>query len=93
MDMIKVKIDGIEVEVPAGTTALEAARKAGIIPTLCYLKDINEIIACRMCLVEVEGAETFRLLCIPCCEQDDIKTNTPKVRAARKLSLEHTVKS
>ena len=65
MDMIKVKIDGIEVEVPAGTTALEAARKANIdIPTLCYLKDINEIGACRMCLVEVEGARNLQASCV-----------------------------
>ena len=90
MDMIKVKIDGIEVEVPAGTTALEAARKANIdIPTLCYLKDINEIGACRMCLVEVEGARNLQASCVfPVADGMSIKTNTPKVRAARKLSLE-----
>ena len=90
MDMIKVKIDGIEVEVPAGTSALEAARKADIdIHTLCYLKDINEIGACRMCLVEVEGARSLQASCVfPVTDGMNIKTNTPKVRAARKLSLE-----
>lgn len=54
-DMIKLKIDGIDVEVPKGTTILEAAKKANInIPTLCFLKEINEIGDCRICIVEVE---------------------------------------
>ena len=90
MEMIKVRIDGVEVEVPAGTTALEAARVANIdIPTLCYLKDINEIGACRMCLIEVEGARSLQASCVfPVTDGMNIKTNTPKVRAARKLSLE-----
>ncbi|NLN42586.1 MAG: 2Fe-2S iron-sulfur cluster binding domain-containing protein [Clostridiales bacterium] len=90
MEMIKVKIDGVEVEVPAGSTALEAARAANIdIPTLCYLKDINEIGACRMCLVEVEGSRSLQASCVfPVQDGMIIRTNTPKVRAARKLSLE-----
>ena len=54
MENINIKINGMEVSAPAGSTILEAARIAGIdIPTLCYLKDINEIGACRMCVVEV----------------------------------------
>lgn len=54
-DMVKLKIDGIDVEVPKGTTILEAAKKANInIPTLCFLKEINEIGDCRICIVEVE---------------------------------------
>lgn len=54
-DMIKLKIDGIDVEVPKDTTILEAAKKANInIPTLCFLKEINEIGDCRICIVEVE---------------------------------------
>ena len=58
MDMINVKINGVEYSVPAGSTVLEAARYAGIdIPTLCYLKDVNEIGACRLCLVEVTGQQ------------------------------------
>ena len=58
-ELIQLKIDGVPVEVPAGTTVLEAAKKAGInIPTLCYLKDVNEIGACRMCVVEVTGARS-----------------------------------
>ena len=60
MSMVKLTINGIPVEVPAGSTVLEAAREAGVrIPTLCYLKDINEIGACRMCLVEVKGARSL----------------------------------
>ena len=56
-DMVHVKINGIAVEVPTGSTILEAARYAGVeIPTLCFLKDINEIGACRICVVEVTGA-------------------------------------
>lgn len=90
MEMIKVRIDGVEVEVPAGTTALEAARAVNIdIPTLCYLKDINEIGACRMCLVEVEGSRSLQASCVfPVADGMNIKTNSPRVRAARKLSLE-----
>ena len=54
MDMIQVTINGVAYSVPAGSTVLEAAKAANIdIPTLCYLKDINEIGACRLCLVEV----------------------------------------
>ena len=58
-NLVKLTIDGVSVEVPAGTTVLEAAKKAGInIPTLCYLKDINQIGACRMCIVDT-GARAF----------------------------------
>ena len=54
MNMINLTIDGVKVTVPQGSTVLEAAKSAGIyIPTLCYLKDINEIGACRRCLVEI----------------------------------------
>lgn len=59
-EMIKLKIDGIDIEVPTGTTILEAAKKANInIPTLCYLKEINEIGDCRICIVEVERKKRF----------------------------------
>ena len=62
--MIPLTIDGVKVEVPAGTTVLEAARIAKVnIPTLCYLKDINEIAACRVCLVEVDGHERLLTSC------------------------------
>ena len=65
--MLNIKINGKPLQVPYGTTVLEAARMAKInIPTLCYLKDINEIGACRMCLVEVKGARGLVTACNPC---------------------------
>ena len=90
MDMVKVKVNGLEVEVPANATVLEAAKCAGInIPTLCYLKDINEIGACRLCLVEVKGARGLVTSCVhPVNEGMEIFTNTAKVLAARKMNLE-----
>ena len=89
MDMLNVTIDGVKVSVPAGTTVLEAARKANVhIPTLCYLKDINQIGACRMCVVDV-GARALAAACVmPVSEGMVVKTNTPAVRAARKSVLE-----
>ena len=60
MENVNLKINGLNVTAPAGSTILEAAQAAGIrIPTLCYLKEINEIGACRMCVVEVKGAEIW----------------------------------
>jgi NADP-reducing hydrogenase subunit HndD len=90
MEMVKVTIDGIQVEVPQGSTALEAARTAGIhIPTLCYLKGVNEIGACRMCLVEVKGARSLQASCVfPVADGMEIRTNSPVVRVARKVNLE-----
>ena len=58
MDTVKLKINGMEVEAPAGSTIIQAANLAGVkIPSLCYLKDLNEIGACRICMVEVKGAK------------------------------------
>ncbi len=97
MDMIKVVINGKEYSVANGSTVLEAARAANIdIPTLCYLKDINEIGACRLCLVEVAemrgpalGPWRMVTACVyPCTEGMQIKTNTPKITASRKMNLE-----
>jgi NADP-reducing hydrogenase subunit HndD len=87
---VTVTIDNQKVEVPANYTILEAARSIGIdIPTLCYLKDINEVGACRMCLVQVEGARTLQTSCVvPVADGMVIKTNTKKVRDARKANLE-----
>lgn len=88
--MINIKIDGIETQVPENMTVLEAARTVGIdIPTLCFLKDINEVGDCRMCLVEIEGARGF----VPSCMQKVaegmvIKTNTKEVNEARRNVLE-----
>ena len=81
--MINVKINGVAYSVEKGCTVLEAAKAAHIdIPTLCYLKDINEIGACRLCLVEVsEGGKPFRMVtaCVyPCTDGMEIKTTSPK---------------
>ncbi|MBQ3077963.1 MAG: iron hydrogenase small subunit [Clostridia bacterium] len=90
MDTVRLKINGIDVEAPKNATILEAAQSVGIrIPTLCYLKDINAIGACRMCLVEVKGARAFAAACVyPVAEGMEVFTNTPKVIAARKGTLE-----
>ncbi|MBQ3704822.1 MAG: iron hydrogenase small subunit [Clostridia bacterium] len=88
-NLVKLTIDGVSVEVPAGTTVLEAAKQAGInIPTLCYLKDINQIGACRMCVVDT-GARAFGAACVlPVAPGMNVKTNTPKLREARRINLE-----
>ena len=89
-NMVNVKINGKEYAVPANSTVLEAARYAGIdIPTVCYLKDINEIGACRLCLVEVKGARGLAAACVyPVNEGMEVNTNTPAIRKARKTNLE-----
>lgn len=88
--MINLTIDNIPVTVPEGTTVLEAARSAGIkIPSLCFLKDVNEIGSCRICVVEVKGARSLMASCVyPVSEGMEVKTNTPRVRHSRQLSLE-----
>ena len=88
--MINLKIDGVDVSVPEGTTVLNAAAKIGIkIPTLCYLKDINEIGACRVCVVEVKGARSLVTSCVyPVTEGMEVFTNTEKVRKSRKTTIE-----
>ncbi len=89
--MLNIKINNMELTVPYGTTILEAARMAGIeIPTLCFLKDINEIGACRICMVEVKGARSLVAACVYPIERDgtEIFTNTKKVRDSRKRTLE-----
>lgn len=90
MNMVNLTINGIPVQVPAGSTVLEAAQKAGIrIPTLCYLKDINAIGACRMCVVEIKGARSWAAACVnPVGEGMEVYTNTPELRKARKQTLE-----
>ena len=88
--MIHLKIDDIEVEVKEGTTILEAARQINIdIPTLCFLKEINEVGDCRICIVEVEGRNNFVVSCIQKCEEGMVvHTNTANVLKARKNILE-----
>ena len=90
MDMVNIKINGMPLSVPKGSTILEAARVAGInIPTLCYLKEINEIGACRICMVEVKGARSLVTACVyPVNEGMEVFTNTPKVLESRKTNLE-----
>ncbi len=90
MDTVKLKINGIDVECPANSTILEAARLADIeIPTLCYLKEINAIGSCRMCLVEVKGARGPVAACVyPVNEGMEVFTNTPLIQKSRKLTLE-----
>lgn len=90
MEMVNCKINGIAVSVPKGSTILEAARAAGVeIPTLCYMKKINEIGACRICIVEATGARGLVTACVyPVSEGMEVKTNTPKVQAARRTTLE-----
>lgn len=88
--MVTVTINGVSVSVPEGTTILDAAASVGIeIPSLCYLKDINEISACRVCCVEIEGEGKL----VPSCnnvvsEGMVIHTNSPRVREARRTNVE-----
>lgn len=90
MEMVNIKINGMPLSVPAGSTILEAARYAGInIPTLCWMKDTNEIGACRICVVEVVRAKTLVTACVyPVNEGMEIYTNTPRVMNARRMTLE-----
>lgn len=90
MEQITVKINSVSVSAPKGSTILEAARFAHIeIPTLCYLKEINEIGACRICVVEVKGARTLVASCVhPISEGMEIQTNTPRVLDARRKNLQ-----
>lgn len=88
--MVKLKIDNIPVEVESGTTIMQAANSVGIhIPNLCYLKDINEIGACRVCIVEVEGKDKLVTSCNNNVEEGMVVfTNSPKVRKTRKTVVE-----
>ncbi len=88
--MINLKINNIPVSVEEGTTILQAAKKIGIkIPTLCYMKEINAIGACRVCVVEVKGARSLVAACVyPVNEGMEVFTDTPKVRESRKTTIE-----
>jgi NADH-quinone oxidoreductase subunit G len=87
---VRLKIDRRDVEVPYGTTILEAAKSKGIrIPTLCYLKDLNQIGACRVCLVEIEGINKLAASCTTVCEEGMVvRSNTPRVRKAQKMNVQ-----
>ena len=88
--MPRLSIDNTSVEVPAGTSILDASRSVGIrIPSLCYLEGVHAIGGCRVCLVEVEGARALTASCTtPAAEGMKIHTNTPRVRAARRSVIE-----
>ena len=90
MDMVNVIINGKQISVPKNYTVLEAARSAKIdIPTLCYMKNVSKTGSCRMCVVEIKGARNLQAACVyPVSEGLEILTNTPKVRSARKSTLE-----
>ncbi|MBF4695372.1 NADH-dependent [FeFe] hydrogenase, group A6 [Fusibacter ferrireducens] len=90
MSNVSLIINGANYEVPSNLTVLEAARTVGIdIPTLCFLKDINEVGACRVCVVEVEGARALQASCVlPVREGMVVNTNTGRVRNARKNTVE-----
>ena len=88
--MVNLKINGIAVSVPEGSTILQAAKLANVrIPTLCYLKEVQCVGSCRMCLVEATGARGLVAACVyPVSEGMEVRTNTPRVRKSRKTTLE-----
>lgn len=88
--MVNLTIDGRQISVEENTTIMEAARSVGIqIPSLCYLKGINEIGACRVCVVELEGKDRLITACNNICEEGMvIYTNSPKVRKDRRTTVE-----
>ena len=88
--MVTLTIDGVKVEAPDNSTVLDASLQAGIdIPTLCYLKDVNAIGACRICLVEVVGNPALQASCVlPVADGMEVMTKTKKVMDARKASLD-----
>lgn len=90
MKTIKLKINNIDVEVPEGSTILEAAKQINVeIPSLCYLKDINAIASCRVCVVEVKGKKGLIASCVyPVEEGMEVFTNTPNIRTSRKTTIE-----
>ena len=91
MEMLNIKINGKDYQVEKNTTILEACHQFGIkIPTLCYLKEINEIGACRMCLCEVKGARSLVAACVYPIDREgtEIFTNTPQIQKYRKTNLE-----
>ena len=90
MDMVNIKINNVSLQVPNGTTLLEAAKLANVeIPTLCYMKGLCEIGACRICLAEIKGGRALVAACVyPVFEGMEAQTNTPEIRASRKHTLE-----
>ena len=87
---VSLSIDGREIAVPAGTTILEACQEIGTsIPTLCYLRTLKPVNACRLCVVDVEGSRTLVPSCSRVVEAGmDVRTRTPRVVHARRIVLE-----
>ena len=90
MEKVNVTINGVSLRVPGGITVIEAAKYANVeIPSLCYLKGLNELGACRICLVDVKGQRALVAACVfPVAEGMEIQTNTPAIRESRKHTLE-----
>lgn len=88
--MLNITVDNVKIQVAKGTSVLEACRAAGkAIPTLCYLKDVQAIGACRVCLVEIKGHKDLVASCaMPCTEGMDITTSNQRVRTARRMVVE-----
>ncbi|MGN1143508.1 MAG: [FeFe] hydrogenase, group A [Anaerovoracaceae bacterium] len=88
--MVNLKINGQKISVAEGTTIMEAARQVGVeIPHLCYLKEINEIGACRVCIVELAGHNKMVTACNTVCQEGmEVLTNSPRVRRNRKINVE-----
>ena len=88
--LVNLKINGIAVSVPEGSTILQAAKLANVrIPTLCYLKDVQCVGSCRLCMVEATGARGLVAACVyPVSEGMEVRTNTPRVRKSRKTTIE-----
>ena len=91
--MINLTIDGVQLQVPEGTSVMSAAAGVGIeVPHLCFLKDINEISACKVCVVEVQGKSKLITACnSPVEEGMVVYTNSPKVRRVRKPPVSEAV--
>ena len=90
MKMVNLKIDNVNVSVPAGTSILDAAKEAGIkIPTLCYHPDMPFTASCRLCLVQIKGKRKLQPSCAtPVKENMEVITTNPMIREARKTALE-----
>ncbi len=88
--LVNLKINGVAVSVPEGSTILQAAKLANVrIPTLCYLKDVQCVGSCRLCMVEATGARGLVAACVyPVSEGMEVRTNTPRVRKSRKTTIE-----
>jgi NADH-quinone oxidoreductase subunit G len=88
--VVKLTIDTIPVEIPEGTTILNAAKSVGVVlPTLCYMKDVNDIGACRVCVAEIEGRNKLVTTCnTPVSEGMVVMTNSPRAREARRVNIQ-----